>query len=65
MHYVAISYCWPVLQKDEQGNDIETPRTFQVRDLDGTTWPNRALDDILERAVDVANSCGLRMIWID
>lgn len=65
MHYVAISYCWPIPQKDEKGNDIETPRTYQVRDLDGTTRPNRALDDVLDRAVDVANSCGLRMIWID
>ena len=26
---------------------------------------NYALDDVLDRAVDFVNSCGLRMIWID
>ncbi|RYP20899.1 hypothetical protein DL765_002549 [Monosporascus sp. GIB2] len=64
-HYVAISYCWPEQQVDESGIPIEPPRTYQIRDLDGTVRANRALDDILDRAVEFAISCGLRMIWID
>jgi hypothetical protein len=58
-HYVAVSYCWPP-------QDVEPgPRSYQVRDLNGQVRPSRALDDVLDRAVDVANTCGLRMIWID
>lgn len=64
-HYVAVSYCWPPRQTDAEGNLVETPRSYTVRDLDGTMRPNRALDDVLDRAVDVANTFGLRMIWID
>lgn len=64
-HYVAVSYCWPPQQTDIQGNLVETARNYTVRDLDGTIRPNRALDDVLDRAVDVANTFGLRMIWID
>ena len=64
-HYVAISYCWPVPQQDEHGNTIIPPTTYQVRDLDGTIRPSRALDDVLDRAVDFAISFGIRMIWID
>jgi hypothetical protein len=59
MHYVAISYCWPPREENP------APREYTVRDLDGTVRSSRALDDILDRAVDFANSCGLRMIWID
>ncbi|KAI0516708.1 hypothetical protein F5B22DRAFT_636278 [Xylaria bambusicola] len=62
-HYVAVSYCWPTLQQAD-----DTPRisgsTYQIRELDGPVRKARALDDVLDRAVDVANSCGLRMIWI-
>ncbi|KAF7561815.1 hypothetical protein G7046_g2329 [Stylonectria norvegica] len=57
-HYVAVSYCWPKSKENSKGN-------YTVRDLDGTLRPNRALDDVLDRAVDVATSFGLRMIWID
>ncbi|KAK1672800.1 hypothetical protein BDP55DRAFT_634558 [Colletotrichum godetiae] len=64
-HYLAISCCWPPQHKHENGNVIEIPRTYKVRDLDGFIRANKALDDILDRAVDVANSFGLRMIWID
>lgn len=58
-HYVAVSYCWP--PRDEK----PAPRQYQVRDLDNTVRSNRALDDVLDRAVDFANTSGLRMIWID
>lgn len=58
-HYVAVSYSWP---PPEAGQAL---RTYQVRDPDGTTRSNRALDDVLDRAVDFANSHGLCMIWID
>lgn len=64
-HYAAISYCWPEPQQDEQGNLVMGERTYQVRDIDGKTRLNRALDDVLDRAVDFAISCGVRMIWID
>lgn len=64
-HYLAVSYCWPPQKMDDQKNVVETPRTYRVRDLDGSVRANRALDDVLDRAVDVANSFGLRMIWID
>lgn len=64
-HFVAVSYCWPVAETDSQGNIIEEKRNYEVRDLDGTVRPNRALDHVIDRAVDVANSFGLRMIWID
>jgi hypothetical protein len=59
MHYVAVSYCWP------PRDDKPIPRSYTVRDLDGRVRASRALDDVLDRAVDFANSCGLRMIWID
>ncbi|KAI0555590.1 hypothetical protein F4679DRAFT_594056 [Xylaria curta] len=61
-HYVAVSYCWPALQESPVAKDAAT---YQVRELDGSVRTSRALDDVLDRAVDVANSCGLRMIWID
>ncbi|KAK3361771.1 hypothetical protein B0T24DRAFT_724253 [Lasiosphaeria ovina] len=64
-HYVAVSYCWPELVKDECGNIVRAAGTYQVRDLDGRTRNNRAPDDVLDRAVDFANNWGLRMIWID
>lgn len=57
-HYVAVSYSWPETEIKDKGNSV-------VRDLDGHVRPARALDDVLDRAVDFANSCGLRMIWID
>ncbi|KAJ4999045.1 hypothetical protein K4K48_004696 [Colletotrichum sp. SAR 10_66] len=57
-HYVAVSYCWPAEEVENKGTSV-------VRDLDGSVRPARALDDVLDRAVDFANSCGLRMIWID
>ncbi|KAI0872376.1 hypothetical protein GGS24DRAFT_18569 [Hypoxylon argillaceum] len=63
-HYVAVSYCWPAPEQDEEAS-AETRSTYHVRELDGTTRRCRALDDVLDRAVDVANTCGLRMIWID
>ncbi|KAL8364544.1 hypothetical protein RB595_003702 [Gaeumannomyces hyphopodioides] len=58
-HYVAVSYCWP-----PEGTPAPS-RTCRVRDLDGTTRRARASDDVLDRAIDFANTCGLRMIWID
>jgi hypothetical protein len=64
-HYVAVSYCWPVPQQDEHGKSIMTPGSYQVRDLDGAVRSSRALDNILDRAVEFAVSCGIRMIWID
>ncbi|KAH9233533.1 hypothetical protein K456DRAFT_1909066 [Colletotrichum gloeosporioides 23] len=57
-HYVAVSYCWPAEEVENKGTSV-------VRNLDGSVRPARALDDVLDRAVDFANSCGLRMIWID
>ncbi|KAJ8106869.1 hypothetical protein OPT61_g9257 [Boeremia exigua] len=58
-HYVAISYCWPPY------DEPRGPSTYSVRDLDGQQRLSRALDDVIDRAVDFANSLGLRMIWID
>ncbi|KAK0652292.1 hypothetical protein B0T16DRAFT_454671 [Cercophora newfieldiana] len=65
IHYVAVSYCWPEPTFDEHGNIVKAGGTYQVRELDGSLRSNRALDVVLDRAVDFANSCGLRMIWID
>lgn len=65
IHYVAVSYCWPEPVRNEQGEIISPLVESQVRDLNGVQRPARALDDVLDRAVDFANSCGLRMIWID
>jgi hypothetical protein len=64
-HYVAVSYCWPVPQQDENGKTIVTPGSYQVRDLNGIVRSSRALDDVLDRAVEFAVSCDIRMIWID
>lgn len=61
-HFVCVSYCWP---KDKDGTPIERPRTKAITMMDGTERPNRAPDDVLDRAVDVARCYGLRMIWID
>ncbi|KAK1461395.1 hypothetical protein CMEL01_14349 [Colletotrichum melonis] len=64
-HYLAVSYCWPPKQVDHKGQVVDIPRSYKVRDLDGTVRDNRALDDVLDRAVDAANKFGVRMIWID
>ncbi|KFA65056.1 hypothetical protein S40285_03092 [Stachybotrys chlorohalonatus IBT 40285] len=64
-HYVAVSYCWPLPKTGADGKFVQERRSYQVRDLDGTTRPNRVMDDVLDRAVDFANTYGLRMIWID
>ncbi|KAK7442644.1 hypothetical protein Landi51_09550 [Colletotrichum acutatum] len=64
VHYVAVSYCWPEEIKDENGNTVPPITESKVRDLNGKPRA-RALDDVLDRAVDFANSVGLRMIWID
>ncbi|EJT82113.1 hypothetical protein GGTG_02087 [Gaeumannomyces tritici R3-111a-1] len=63
-HFVAISHCWPLPALDGCGED-QKPKTCRVREKDGTTRTARALDDVLDRAVDFANMVGFRMIWID
>ncbi|KAL8364542.1 hypothetical protein RB595_003700 [Gaeumannomyces hyphopodioides] len=63
-HYVAVSYCWP-LPPQPGDNQGQQQKTCRVRDLDGTTRAARALDDVLDRAVDFANTVGFRMIWVD
>ncbi len=65
VHYVAVSYCWPEPVFDDDGNIVKSEGSYQVRELDGRVRKSRALDNILDRAVDFANTCGLRMIWID
>ncbi|KAK8080442.1 hypothetical protein PG997_008260 [Apiospora hydei] len=65
VHYVVVSYCWPEPVRDQHGKIIPPVINSQVRDLDGTQRRARALDQVLDAAVDFANSCGLRMIWID
>ncbi|KEY67028.1 hypothetical protein S7711_04710 [Stachybotrys chartarum IBT 7711] len=64
-HYVAVSYCWPLPKTGADGKIVQERRSYQVRDLDGNVRPNRVMDDVLDRAVDFANTYGLRMIWID
>ncbi|KAH8649853.1 hypothetical protein BX600DRAFT_554323 [Xylariales sp. PMI_506] len=64
-HYVAISYCWPTTDGSAQVDGRGSGHSYHVRELDGRVRSNRAPDDVIDRAVDVANSCGLRMIWID
>ncbi|KAI1129647.1 hypothetical protein F5Y10DRAFT_290664 [Nemania abortiva] len=66
-HYVAVSYCWPPEVDSAQRKDgsDDARITYQVRDLDGTIRRSRTLDDVLDRAIDVANEFRLRMIWID
>lgn len=65
IHCVTVSYCWPEPIRDDDGNIVKAKTASQVRDLNGLQRPSRALDDILDRAVDFTNSCGLRMIYID
>ncbi|KAK2730220.1 hypothetical protein CKAH01_09742 [Colletotrichum kahawae] len=64
-HYVAVSYCWPEPVFNELGQLCQAQRESKVRDLNGIVRDARALDDVLDRAVDFANFAGLRMIWID
>ncbi|KAH7191777.1 uncharacterized protein B0J16DRAFT_393790 [Fusarium flagelliforme] len=64
-HYVSVSYCWPSRAKDENGNPIAVKGTYQIREPDGTVRASRASDDVIDRAIDFAQSCGLRLIWID
>ncbi|KAK6863562.1 hypothetical protein PG995_000090 [Apiospora arundinis] len=64
-HYVAVSYCWPEPVRDQHGDIIPPVINSQVRDLGGKQRRARALDHVLDAAVDFANSCSLRMIWID
>lgn len=62
-HYVAVSYCWPEVIQDEDDSSRANP--YQVRDLNGVVRPARTPVWALRRAIDVAASCGLNMIWID
>lgn len=62
-HYLAISYCWPEQSTDT--NASAHTQEYQVRDLNGTVRSARAPSWVLQRAIDVAISCGIRMIWID
>ncbi|KAJ8113740.1 hypothetical protein OPT61_g4192 [Boeremia exigua] len=61
-HYIAVSYCWSGGPKTTAPNEPKTPapENYLVRDLDGHQRPCRASNDVLDRAVDVANSCGLQ-----
>ncbi|KAF4951697.1 hypothetical protein FSARC_12848 [Fusarium sarcochroum] len=65
IHYVPMSYCWPSRPKDESGNPLPVQGTYEIRELDGTTRMNRASDEIIDRAIDFAQTCGLRMVWVD
>lgn len=64
-HYISLSYCWPSRPKDSKGKYISVEGTYEIRELDGSIRRNRALDKVLDRAVDFVKTCGLRMIWID
>ena len=65
VHFVAVSYCWPKPVLDGKGNIVKSEGSCQIRELDGRVRRSRAPDDIVDRAVEFANTCGLRMIWID
>ena len=64
--FIAISYCWP---KVAMGNPAHYVRTYRVRARDRNgKWIerlNNAPDDVIDRAVEVARSLGIKMIWID
>lgn len=64
-HFVAVSYCWPPLQYDTEGNAIQHKGRYSVKDLDGRVRPNRAPEDVITRAVEFAAQNGIRLIWID
>ncbi|KAH6715572.1 heterokaryon incompatibility protein-domain-containing protein [Leptodontidium sp. MPI-SDFR-AT-0119] len=64
-HFVAVSYCWPPLQYDTEGNAIQHKGRYSVKDLDGRVRPNRAPEDVITRAVEFAAQSGIRLIWID
>jgi hypothetical protein len=65
-HYIAVSYCWP---SEDHGNEMNAEHSstqeYQVRDLNGVVRPARAPDWVLRRAIEVAASCDINMIWID
>jgi hypothetical protein len=65
-HYIAVSYCWPA-EDHENGINAKPPsaQAYKVRDLNGVVRPARAPDWVLRRAIEVAASCGINMIWID
>ncbi|KAF6787601.1 hypothetical protein CMUS01_16441 [Colletotrichum musicola] len=61
IHYVAVSYCW----RSRHTTLPKASHTYRVRELDGTIRENRAEDDVIDRAIEVARRYGLRMIWLD
>ncbi|KAF5849090.1 hypothetical protein GGP41_006002, partial [Bipolaris sorokiniana] len=63
LNIASIHICLHYVAPPRDDNPI--PRSYTARDLDGRVRTSRALDDVLDRAVDFANSCGLRIIWID
>ncbi|KAF6805259.1 hypothetical protein CSOJ01_09635 [Colletotrichum sojae] len=65
IHCVPLSYCWPSRPKDSKGKLVPVEGSYVIRELDGSIRRNRALDEVLDRAVDFAQTCGLRMIWVD
>ena len=64
-HYVATSYCWPPPDPEKSEAEPRLRSSYQIRDLDGRIRPARALDSVIDRAIETAISCGFRMIWID
>lgn len=62
LHYLAISYCWSSTSRAPE-------RSYRVRvtEHDGTISerPNRAPDEIIDRAVELAKRTGIRLIWLD
>ncbi|KAF5239897.1 hypothetical protein FAUST_4666 [Fusarium austroamericanum] len=64
-HYIPMSYCWASRHKDSNGMPLPLPGSYEIRELDGTIRMNRASDEVLDRAIDIAQTCGLRMIWVD
>jgi hypothetical protein len=64
-HFIAVSYCWPPPKFDDDGNIIQHTGQYLVRDEGGRTRPNRAPEDVLDRAVAFAAQNGIRLIWID
>jgi len=64
-HFIAVSYCWPSPMFDENGDIIQHTGQYLVRGEDTITRPNRAPEDVIDRAVAFAAQNGIRLIWID
>lgn len=64
-HFIAVSYCWPPPEYDNDGIMTQHQGRYDVTEQSGRVRKNRAPEDVIDRAVQFAVQNGIRLVWID